>query len=298
MSKKIVMICTSCVQVADTEKETGCWMEEVAAPYYLWTSKGYEVTIASIKGGKIPFDKTSLGAPYLTPEAEKFLADATLMKLVNESVKLDDVNIADYAAVFLPGGHGVCFDFPQNELLGKKLSDAWQAGKVVSAVCHGPNGLVNVKDAAGVPIVKGKKVTGFTNTEEKAVAFDGLAPFSNKNSYIVQGKKVTGFTNTEEKAVALDGLAPFLLIQFFSLTRTHIVQGKKVTGFTNTEEEAVALDGLVPFLLEDKLKELGGTFEGGPDWNPFAVRDGNLVTGQNPASSTKCAELVMEALAA
>lgn len=228
MTKNVLVICTSASKLGDSGKETGCWMEEVAAPYYVWKAKGYNVTVASIQGGEIPFDDKSLNPPFLTPECEKFLLDGEAMQGVEESMKLDDVKVTDYDAFFLPGGHGVCFDFPQSDLLGKLLSEAWQAGKVVAAVCHGPNGLVNVKDASGESVVKGRKVTGFTNSEEKAVF----------------------------------------------------------------------LDDLVPFLLEDKLKELGGSFEGADDWTPNAVRDGNLVTGQNPGSSTKAAELVVEALGA
>jgi len=230
MAKKILIICTSANRLgsASDAAETGSWMEEVAAPYYIWKEKGYDITIASLKGGEVPFDEGSLNPPFLTKEAEKFMLDNDAMAKVTTSLKLSDVDASTFDAVFLPGGHGTCYDLPESEELSKQLSAAWAAGKVVSAVCHGPTGLVNVKDANGVPIVKGRKVTGFSDSEEVAV-------------------------------------------------------GK---------------DHLVPFMLESKLKELGGAYECAANWSVHAVRDGNLVTGQNPGSSAKTAELVVEALSA
>lgn len=225
MAKKVLIICTSADKLGG--KETGCWMEEVAAPYFLFKEKGYDITIASIKGGEVPFDEASLNPPFLTKEAEKFLLDEACMKLVTESIPLSDVNPDNFDAVFVPGGHGTVVDEPDNPELAKLLGKMWDDGKVVAAVCHGPVAFANAKDASGEPIVKGRKVTGFSNSEEKAVAkYDD-----------------------------------------------------------------------VPFTPETKLTELGGKYErGASDWAPHAVRDGKLVTGQNPASSAAVGELIIEAL--
>lgn len=208
------------------ESITGLWAEELAAPVLMFAEKGIDFTIASIKGGEIPFDDTSLNAPYQTPDVEKFLLNDEYMKSVLESVALKDVKPEEYDAIFLPGGHGTVVDFNKSTELATLVGTMWDAGKVVAAVCHGPNGLVNAKSSSGESILKGKKVTGFSNTEEVAV-------------------------------------------------------GK---------------ENVVPFLLEDKLKELGGTYEKVADWNPHAVRDGQLITGQNPQSSTATAKLIVEAL--
>eukprot|EP00199_Chlamydomonas_sp_CCMP681_P005858 CAMPEP_0119102958 /NCGR_PEP_ID=MMETSP1180-20130426/1540_1 /TAXON_ID=3052 ORGANISM="Chlamydomonas cf sp, Strain CCMP681" /NCGR_SAMPLE_ID=MMETSP1180 /ASSEMBLY_ACC=CAM_ASM_000741 /LENGTH=230 /DNA_ID=CAMNT_0007087351 /DNA_START=98 /DNA_END=790 /DNA_ORIENTATION=- len=230
MTKQVLIICTSASKLGDSKKETGCWMEEVAAPYFKFIDAGFTVTVASIAGGEVPFDPSSLEAPFLTKEAERFMLDDKCMALVLASKALSSVDASTFDAVFLPGGHGTCFDFPQSELLSKTLTTMFDAGKVVSSVCHGPTAFANVKSAkTGEPIVKGKKVTGFSNEEESQV-------------------------------------------------------GKSDD---------------VPFLLEDKLKELGGVYEKGPSaWAPHAVRDGNLITGQNPGSSAAVGDLVVAALSA
>lgn len=133
-----------------------------------------------------------------------------------------------YDAILLPGGHGTMFDYPQNAALARLVVDFDAPGKVVAAVCHGPAGLVGARKADGTPVVAGRRVAAFTDSEERAAG----------------------------------------------------------------------LDKAVPFLLETRLKELGARHESGPDFKPFALRDGNLVTGQNPASAEPLAKLVMEALAA
>ncbi|GLC42464.1 hypothetical protein PLESTM_001336000 [Pleodorina starrii] len=227
MAKNILIVCTSCDKLGDTDEPTGCWAEEVVAPYYVWRKHGYNVTIASVKGGEVPMDDASLNPPFLTKEVEDFLLDDEAVKGVMESVPLSGVKASDYDAVFLPGGHGTCWDFPDNADLISLVSEFVEAGKVVSAVCHGPMGLVNVKGKDGKPLVAGKKVTGFSDAEEYAVV--------------------------KEK--------------------------------------------VVPFLLQSKLVELGAEYKCAEQkWEPFAVRDGSLVTGQNPSSSARVAELVVEAL--
>eukprot|EP00250_Pteridium_aquilinum_P013582 c21436_g1_i1 orf=279-959(-) len=223
--KRVLIISTSHDKLGQTDKPTGLWAEEVAAPYYILKEAGVDVDIASVKGGKIPIDAASLHGD-LTDHTHSYLKNhQDLKSKVENSMSIEEAS-EEYDAVFLPGGHGACYDFPDNPTLIALLEKFWAQGKVVAAVCHGPVGLVNIK--------------------------------------------------------APDG--------------EYIVKGRKVTGFTNSEEEAVGKTAFVPFLLEDKLKERGGLFERGSDWVPYAVADGKLITGQNPMSSAKLAELLLSAL--
>lgn len=220
---KILIVATNGTKLLDG-RPTGCWVEEVATPYLTWREKGLTVDIASVSGGEIPWDAGSTSGDFFTPEAQAFWADEQVQQLIKNTPSVEQVmggEVEHYDALFLPGGHGICFDgtSPQLQLL---VETFWAAGKVVSAVCHGPAGLVTAKAPSGDSILKGKQVAGFSNTEEVAVG--------------------------KEKAV--------------------------------------------PFLLEDRIKELGADYVRGPDWHPFAVADGKLVTGQNPGSSKKVAELV------
>lgn len=225
VAKKALIISTSQDQYPDDKSMSiGTWAEELVSPYYVFSQAGYDVTIASVKGGKIPVDSASLQGDFKTADVKKFWADDSKMKLLEESVALESVSGKEYDIVFLPGGHGIVFDGPGNKKLANVLSEAYAAGKVVGAVCHGPAGLVDAVGPDGKPLVS----------------------------------------------------------------------NKRVAGFSNTEEEAVGKTKLVPFLLEDRLKELGGKYEKTGDWAEFAIKDGRLVTGQNPTSSTKTAKYCVE----
>ena len=185
------------------------------------------MTLASIKGGAIPGDQRSVNADGENDASvERYLKDEALKGEVAGTPVFTSIDPAGYDALFLPGGHGTMFDYPGSEDLARLVERFDREGKIVAAVCHGPAGLVSAKKADGTPIVAGRRVAGFTDSEERAVG----------------------------------------------------------------------LDQAVPFLLETRLKELGAKHEGGPDFAPFALRDGNLVTGQNPASAARTAELVMDAL--
>jgi putative intracellular protease/amidase len=193
----------------------------------VFLADGVQVELASIAGGRVPVDPHSVAEKGKNPESvERFLGDAAAMLQLKNSRAIDAVTSADeYAAIFLPGGHGTMWDLPSSQPLAQLMSQAWASGKVLAAVCHGPAGLVDVKDVDGKPLVSGRRVSAFTNTEEDAA------------------------------------------------------------GLTNA----------VPFLLETRIRELGAIYEKGPDFQAFAVRDGKLVTGQNPASSEDVARLVLEA---
>ncbi|WP_313127849.1 type 1 glutamine amidotransferase domain-containing protein [Stutzerimonas nitrititolerans] len=224
---KILMILTSHATMGDPSHATGVWFEELSTPYYAFVDAGAQVDLASIAGGKVPVDPHSMAIDGKNPASvERFLSDSHAMKKLESSVKVDQVDVNSYSAVFLPGGHGTMWDLPTSTHLAELLSKAWVGGKVVSAVCHGPAGLVNVDDGYGKPVVA----------------------------------------------------------------------GRRVAAFSNSEEDAVGLSQSVPFMLETRLRELGANYVSGPDFQAFAVRDGNLVTGQNPDSSEAVAKLVLEAV--
>lgn len=224
---KIIMIVTSQATMGENPRPTGVWFEELSTPYYAFVDAGAQVEIASITGGRIPIDPHSLEAEGKNPESvERFLKDAAAMQKIADALQIDSLSPLDYSAIFLPGGHGTMWDLPASTALADLLSQAWSAGKVVSAVCHGPAGLINVKDVNGLPLLA----------------------------------------------------------------------GRRVSAFSNSEEEAAGLTDAVPFLLESRIRELGARYERGTDFAPFSVRDGNLVTGQNPASSEDVARLVLEAV--
>lgn len=225
----VLMIVTSHGALGDTGKHTGLWFEELATPYYALRDAGAKVEIVSIEGGVVPIDPGSRKPEGQNePSVDRFLKDPEAMAQITHSRPLSAVNVADYDAVFLPGGHGTMWDLPASTDLARQLTAAWAAGKVLAAVCHGPAGLVNVVDTDGKPLVAGRRVSAFTDSEETAM------------------------------------------------------------GLTN----------VVPFLLETRLRSLGATIVSGPDFKPQAVRDGRLVTGQNPASSEAVAHLTLEALRA
>ncbi|WP_435929588.1 type 1 glutamine amidotransferase domain-containing protein [Dryocola sp. BD613] len=223
---KILMVLTSHSQLGNTGKTTGFWLEEFAAPYYVFHDAGLEVTLASPKGGQPPLDPKSDEPDAQTDATRRFRSDAEAQKRLASTHRLDSVNAEDFDAVFYPGGHGPLWDLAQDPHSIKLIEQFWATGKPVGAVCHAPGALRQVKTPEGTALVK----------------------------------------------------------------------GKRVTGFTNSEEEGVGLTTIVPFLVEDELKKAGGLFERTDDWGEYAVTDGHLVTGQNPASSTIAAEELLKLL--
>jgi putative intracellular protease/amidase len=221
--KSILMIVTSHDRLGATDTKTGFWLEELAAPYQEFVKAGARVDIASPRGGMPPADPKSGVEP--SPAVLAFQADAGAQAKLKASLRLADVKDA-YDAYFVVGGHGVMWDLAENPALSTLLGRAYEGGKVVAAVCHGPAALVNVRLSGG----------------------------------------------------------------------KSILAQRRVTGFSNAEEEAVGLAQVVPFALETELRERGGKYESGPLWQPFAVRDGRLVTGQNPASSALAAQQTLQAL--
>ena len=224
--KKILFVLTSHDQLGDTGKKTGFWIEEFAAPYYLLKDKGVDITLASPKGGQPPIDPSSEAPESQTPATERFNGDKETQDLLSKTLKLDAVNQSDYDAVFYPGGHGPLWDLAEDAQSIALIESFYNNNKPISAVCHAPAVFRHTKNTDGTPLV----------------------------------------------------------------------QGKKVTGFSNSEEEAVQLTTVVPFLVENMLQENGGTYSKGDDWSPYALEDGLIITGQNPASSVLVAELLLNKL--
>lgn len=201
---KILVVSTSAAELAG--HATGSWLEEIAAPYFVWQEAGHEVVIASVKGGKIPLDEASLSGDFLTDAAKRFQADSEATKALENSVPATSVSsIDEYAAIFIPGGHGIAADGPNNAVLQKLLVAFTDAGKVVASVCHGPEALTHVKLASGKWLVEGKKVTGFSNTEEEAVGKTAWVPFLLEDQLKKEGGSYSKGDDWSEHVVT-DGL--------------------------------------------------------------------------------------------
>ncbi|KAI9346781.1 putative chaperone protein HSP31 [Zopfochytrium polystomum] len=175
--KRILFIVTSHGDMGNTGRKTGWFLPEVAHPYNILIKAGFDITVASPKGGVTPMDPQS-GIDFAKDEeCIAFLKDEAAQKKMTQSIKLSDVNYNDFDAVVFPGGHGPMFDLATDELSQSITAKVYEKGGVVSAVCHGPAGLVNVKLSTGEPLLKDKRVTGFSNSEEDAVQLTSVMPF-------------------------------------------------------------------------------------------------------------------------
>ena len=173
----ILMVLTSHDQLGNTGRKTGFWLEEFAAPYYLLKDAGAHITLASPKGGQPPLDPKSDEADAQTTATRRFNGDREAQATLAETLKLREVSSSNYDAVFYPGGHGPLWDLAEDKASIALIEAMQAAGKPVAAVCHAPGVLRHVKTADGSPLVKGKKVTGFTNTEEDAAGLSMVVPF-------------------------------------------------------------------------------------------------------------------------
>lgn len=175
--KKILMVLTSHDQLGNTGKNTGFWLEEFAAPYYVFIDNGADVTLASPKGGQPPLDPKSDEADAQTDATRRFASDAEGQAALADTVPLDQVDPYHFDAVFYPGGHGPLWDLAEDKHSITLLQAFYAANKPIAAVCHAPGVLKHVKAPDGHPAVKGKQVTGFTNSEEAAVGLTDVVPF-------------------------------------------------------------------------------------------------------------------------
>jgi putative intracellular protease/amidase len=172
---KILFIVTSANLLAGSP--TGIWFEELATPYYILQNAGYEVEIASPKGGEVPFDPRALDPKEITESVKKFRVDEVAMQKFNNSKKISGVDFTDYKAIFFPGGHGAVVDLPKDEILAAKLGDYFESGNLVAAICHGQGGLVRANKKNGKSIIDGLKLTSFSNAEENAIGVSKKVPF-------------------------------------------------------------------------------------------------------------------------
>jgi putative intracellular protease/amidase len=173
--KNVLMIVTSHAQLGESGQKTGFWLEELAAPYNELASAGFAVDIASPLGGKPPADPKSESSEAAS--VKRFTDDRDAVAKLEATKRLDELS-SSYDAYFVVGGHGVMWDLAESDVLAKLLGRAHDEGRVVAAVCHGPAALSRVKDASGAPLVKGKRVAGFSNEEEDAVGLTGVVPFA------------------------------------------------------------------------------------------------------------------------
>ena len=223
---KVLMVLTSHDKLGNTGRKTGFWLEELAAPYYVFKDAGAQITLASPKGGRPPLDPKSEDPSFQTDITRRFEKDADAEAQLEKTLRLDSMKQENYDTVFYPGGHGPMWDLAEDKSSIKLIESFLAAGKFVALVCHAPGVLRHVKTAGGKPLVDGKNVTGFT-----------------------------------------DG-----------------------------EEEEMGLTKVVPFLVEDELMGLGAIFSKVKNWGVHTVKDGQLITGQNPASSGPAAKLLIETL--
>jgi putative intracellular protease/amidase len=221
---KFLMVLTSHDKLGDTGKKTGFWLEEFAAPYYIFKDANVDITLASPNGGQPPLDPKSDEPDFQTEATKRFKGDVDAQATLANTLKLSDIDPDNFDAVFYPGGHGPLWDLAEDRDSIALIESMYAAGKPIAAVCHAPAVLRNAKAPDGEPLVK----------------------------------------------------------------------GKSVTGFSNSEEDAVQLSEIVPFLVETDLKSKGANYSKADDWQAYVITDGNLITGQNPASSELTAKTVLE----
>ncbi|NNG61813.1 type 1 glutamine amidotransferase domain-containing protein [Pseudomonas fragi] len=227
MSKKILVVLTSVEKYPDLDRATGLWLGEAVHFVHKVEAAGYAVDYVSPQGGYTPIDPHSLAKDMASQIDWEWYHDKGFMNRLGATLKPDQVNPDDYVAIYYTGGHGVIWDYPDNPQLQALSRHIYERGGVVSSVCHGAVGLLNIRLSDGELLIKGKKLTGFSNEEEK-----------------------------------LAGLAD-----------------------------------VVPYLTESVLMKRGAQYlKAGTPWAPFAIADGRLITGQNPASGGPVADLVLAAI--
>lgn len=183
----VLMVLTSHDQLGDTGKKTGFWLEELAAPYYVFKEAGADVTLASPKGGQPPLDPASNAPDFQTDDTRRFEADRAAKEQLANTVRLDSIRQEDFDTVFYPGGHGPLWDLTNDTSSIKLIESFLAAGKPVALVCHAPGVLQHVKTIEGRPLVEGKRVAGFTNTEEAAVGLTDVVPYLVEDVLRAQG---------------------------------------------------------------------------------------------------------------
>ncbi|WP_340676812.1 type 1 glutamine amidotransferase domain-containing protein [Paraglaciecola sp.] len=183
----ILIVLTSHDKLGNTGQKTGFWLEELAAPYYAFKQAGATLTLASPLGGQPPLDPKSNETMFQTDDTHRFEADKEAIQALATTLKLAYVKVADYDAVFYPGGHGPLWDLAEDKHSIKLIETAISSNKPVALVCHAPGVLKHAKNTDGQPLVKGKAVTGFSNTEEAAVELTNIVPFLVEDMLVANG---------------------------------------------------------------------------------------------------------------
>jgi putative intracellular protease/amidase len=201
----ILMVLTSHDRLGETGKKTGFWLEEFAAPYYVFKDAGASITLASPLGGQPPLDPKSDDPDAQTDATRRFKGDPSAQQALAGTVKLSSVSAADFDAVFYPGGHGPLWDLAGDPDSIRLIETMVAAGKPVAAVCHAPGVLRDVKAPDGTPLVKGKRVAGFTNSEEAAVGLTEVVPFLVEDMLAEKGARYSKGADWQAHVVT-DGL--------------------------------------------------------------------------------------------
>lgn len=188
---KVLMVLTSHDQLGDTGRKTGFWLEELAAPYYRFRDAGWDVTLASPQGGRPPLDPKSNEPEFRTDLTRRFEADAAAEAQLDATLRLDSVSPDDFDTVFYPGGHGPMWDLAEDPTSIKLIEDVVRSGKAIALVCHAPGALRHTTTPDGTPLVAGRNVTGFTNTEEEAVGLTKVVPFLVEDELVAKGGNFT-----------------------------------------------------------------------------------------------------------
>ena len=202
---RILMVLTSHSELGDTGQKTGFWLEEFAAPYYVFKDAGAQVTLASPQGGQPPLDPKSDAPDAQTDATRRFKGDAAAQAELASTVKLAEVDAAQFDAVFYPGGHGPLWDLAQDARSIALIETTLAAGKPLAAVCHAPGVLREAKAPDGTPLVRGKNVTGFTNSEEAAAGLTKVVPFLVEDMLMAHGGLYTKQADWQPHVVT-DGL--------------------------------------------------------------------------------------------
>jgi putative intracellular protease/amidase len=202
---KILMVLTSHDRLGDTGKKTGFWLEEFAAPYYALKDAGADITLASPKGGQPPLDPKSDEPDSQTPATRRFREDREAQAALASTKRLADIRPEDYDAVFYPGGHGPLWDLAEDSHSISIIEKLHAAGKPVAAVCHGPAVLCKARGSDGAPLVRGRSVTGFSNSEEEAVGLTKIVPFLVESELTRLGARYSKAPDWQSYVVA-DGL--------------------------------------------------------------------------------------------
>ena len=202
---KILMILTSHDKLGNTGEKTGFWLEEFAAPYYVFKDAGAEITLASPRGGQPPLDPKSDDPASQTDATHRFKADTAAQADLAGTRRLAEVSAGDFDAVFYPGGHGPLWDLAEDASSIALIETMLAAGKPVAAVCHAPGVLQHPKTADGSPVVLGRAVTGFANSEEQAVGLTEVVPFLVEDMLKDNGARYSKAANWQPHVVT-DGL--------------------------------------------------------------------------------------------